>query len=615
MASSLPPWLRKDPWTGIGKEALWGFSPAIDCLDVVAVDDLRGGEGEVVLFMTGASDCRHLLKTLSRARRHTEKPLHFIIHEPNLRTHARHLMFLQFLLELNETDDLDEKAFQFLELFGNCKLRIEMQTWLRCAAHKIAKFISHGEGALAACTDVTSMKSRERDWIEEQVGWWRSESVAFDLAKAWDTRMRLDLAERYDSRKNLIDWDYHMALVDLGPLVKFQEYRSFRNDAIAFDKDLIDPTKDAGKRSHYDCVNRSMLHFDRKGGAFFAGDIKNGPFACLGVETENKKIIIKQHDGYRFGSGICALHNVRAWLYEFLTGRQWAWQEHVFQWDQTEEKMAAIRARSAELNSMRRATPVPFRVSLCTLELETMVRRWARQGFKMDVAYIGVMTGTYFQPWLLDRITERGRVIVESAKFILELNDEQREAYMAKVQSLAADTNWAADVFGQRILHVSQLEEKADAAGSSETRRKRMRHPNASVFARPAACKTAEEMQQWEAAVAQQREKEAEELERLRQERAAAFEISEAQRVAQQALKRDQGAAQADAGSDAGAEAIKDANMESNGMSPESHPAAAVTNFDPEVPSESTLPPSKADASLAATTPLPSLSATERAIA
>lgn len=56
------------------------------------------------------------------------------------------------------------------------------------------------------------------------------------------------------------------------------EYRAFRTDAIAFDKDLIDPSKDG--RSRYEHVNRSMLHFDRKGRGYYAGDIKNGPFAC-----------------------------------------------------------------------------------------------------------------------------------------------------------------------------------------------------------------------------------------------------------------------------------------------------------------------------------------------
>ena len=92
--SNVPPWLQKDPWTGIGKESVWGFSPALDLLDVASTDSLQNAE-EIQILLTGASDCRHLLKTLAKSRRHTTKPIKFILHEPNLRTHARHLMFLQ----------------------------------------------------------------------------------------------------------------------------------------------------------------------------------------------------------------------------------------------------------------------------------------------------------------------------------------------------------------------------------------------------------------------------------------------------------------------------------------------------------------------------------------
>eukprot|EP00668_Euglena_longa_P033835 GGOE01043485.1.p1 GENE.GGOE01043485.1~~GGOE01043485.1.p1 ORF type:complete len:630 (-),score=177.13 GGOE01043485.1:270-2159(-) len=537
---SVPPWLKKDPWTGVGKEALWGFSPAIDLLDVVPPEAMETEE-TITLLLTGASDCRHILKTLARARRHTNKSIHFIIHEPNLRTYARHLMFFLFLLELSDTDDLDEKVFQLLELLGNGKLRVDTNTWLRSAAQKIARFVTNNEGLLAAAVDCSQMKSRERDWIEEQLGWWKSDKVSFDIDKAWDNRMRVDLAERYDSRRNMIDWDYHMGLGDLGPLVKFPEYRAFRNDAIAYDKDLIDPAK--GSHSRYEHVNRSMLHFDRKGRAYYAGDIKNGPFACFGVETENKKIVIKQNDGYRFGAGVCALHNVRAWLYEFLTGRPWVWLEHVFQWDQTEEKMAAIRKQSAQLNPMQRATPVPFRVSLCTLELETMVRRWAHQQVRMHLGYVGVMAGTYFQPWLLDRLLQRGRIVLETAKFILELNDEQRDAYVAKLQELAASHGWTADTFGQRVLHIAQLQEPkgTKSAPQDEARRRRMEHPNFLVFVRPDASKTAEEMQALEESIAEQERREQEELARLKAERAAAFEASEKKRLAHKKQHEAQG--------------------------------------------------------------------------
>ena len=61
------------------------------------------------------------------------------------------------------------------------------------------------------------------------------------------------------------------------------------------------PLQQDEKRASYEHVNRSLLHFDRKGKAYYAGDIKNGPFACFGVECPNKKIILKQQDGsYRY---------------------------------------------------------------------------------------------------------------------------------------------------------------------------------------------------------------------------------------------------------------------------------------------------------------------------
>lgn len=52
---------------------------------------------------------------------------------------------------------------------------------------------------------------------------------------------------------------------------------------------------------------------------------------------------------------------------------------------------------------------------------------------------------------------QKGRVVLETAKFILELTDDQRDAYVAKLRELAAGYGWAADVFGQRVLHLPRL--------------------------------------------------------------------------------------------------------------------------------------------------------------
>uniref|UniRef100_A0A7S1HUF7 DUF4470 domain-containing protein n=1 Tax=Eutreptiella gymnastica TaxID=73025 RepID=A0A7S1HUF7_9EUGL len=546
---AMPPWLKKDPWTGIGKEAVWGFTPAINFLEVLP-SDVYCNDDEPVILMVGASDSRHVLKTMAKARVHTGKKVKFILHESNLRTYCRHLMFLQWMLELNENDDLDEKTFQFLELFGNAKLRVETQTWLRSAAQKICKFISDGVGLLASVVDLSAMKSRERDWIEEQVQWWKSDQVNFDIDKAWDNRKRQDLADRYDSQKNMIDWDYHMMLTDLGPLIKFPEYRYFRNDAISFDKDLIDPSKDE-KRASYEHVNRSLLHFDRKGKAYYAGDIKNGPFACFGVECPNKKIIIKQQDGsYRYGCGVMALHNVRSWIYEFITGRAWVWSEHVFQWDQTAAKMAVIREESARRNPMQKGSALPFTVAFCTLELETMVKRWVHRDFKVHLVYMGVMAGTYLQPWLLNRIKEKGQLVCETAKFILELNDHQRQAYLEKLDELAFAAKWEREPFYQKVLHMNQLlEEKDEDKGPGKAKRQeRMRYPHCTIYVRPVAKKTEDELRFLDLQISEQKQRDEEEEEVARQVRIAKFEASEKERMARR--KTEWAAEQAEASED-----------------------------------------------------------------
>ncbi len=40
---------------------------------------------------------------------------------------------------------------------------------------------------------------------------WRT-TVTYDMVKAWDARARKWYEARYDFRRNLVDWDYHMRL-------------------------------------------------------------------------------------------------------------------------------------------------------------------------------------------------------------------------------------------------------------------------------------------------------------------------------------------------------------------------------------------------------------------
>ena len=59
--------------------------------------------------------------------------------------------------------------------------------------------------------DFETLKFKERDEIEDIVNTWRL-SIPFDIESMRDQRLRAYFKERYDVRKNLIDWDYHFHL-------------------------------------------------------------------------------------------------------------------------------------------------------------------------------------------------------------------------------------------------------------------------------------------------------------------------------------------------------------------------------------------------------------------
>jgi dynein assembly factor 3 len=56
----------------------------------------------------------------------------------------------------------------------------------------------------------------------------------FRLSELWEARLRELYASRYDSRSNLVDWDYHMNLVEKASIVHAKEFLEWRLDGTAF---------------------------------------------------------------------------------------------------------------------------------------------------------------------------------------------------------------------------------------------------------------------------------------------------------------------------------------------------------------------------------------------
>ena len=79
------------------------------------------------------------------------------------------------------------------------------------------------------------LKYRERDYLENVFRFWQEPASRFPVLKHWDSRLRRHLGSRYDSRKGVFDWDYHMNLRDRSVgSVTLREYKTWRISGVAF---------------------------------------------------------------------------------------------------------------------------------------------------------------------------------------------------------------------------------------------------------------------------------------------------------------------------------------------------------------------------------------------
>ncbi len=81
------------------------------------------------------------------------------------------------------------------------------------------------------------MKFKERDSLEEVISSYYS-SHAFDIESYRDTRLRAHYKERYDVRKNMIDWDFSFYMKKIGPSINTREYSGWRMNGLAFETRL-----------------------------------------------------------------------------------------------------------------------------------------------------------------------------------------------------------------------------------------------------------------------------------------------------------------------------------------------------------------------------------------
>ncbi|XP_072536234.1 dynein axonemal assembly factor 3-like isoform X2 [Salminus brasiliensis] len=288
---------------GAGCITWWGFGPARDLLGAGAVRP----EGEVNVLLVGSGDPRHILKTIASLRE--ADTLHVWVIENSMEVVARQLLLLCLSLTTPEIMGIHEKTEVFLELFGNVDIRCQTEETLK----HVATQLSH------AVTDALDTHTEAHPCLDTSLlKWQHPPSSPASVFKAWDARVRQHLGTRYDSRKGCFDWDLTMKLHQKGcGVIHRQQYIKWRERGVAFEM----------REGLYQTANQSLLSTrvfnhrgDRVGVRGYWGDIVSSPYLSFGIETENKDLLETQNKQHVKTAQDISVANVQM-LFESLSAR------------------------------------------------------------------------------------------------------------------------------------------------------------------------------------------------------------------------------------------------------------------------------------------------------
>ena len=123
---------------------------------------------------------------------------------------ARHLLLLAAVTDWEVP--VRHRANAFLELFGNTLVQRRTAKYISTKGRELENLLCDGVGSetLRSLIDFSLLKHRERDEMQRVFKSWDT-SVPFNAQELHDRRLRVLYKDRYDFRKNVIDWDYQWA--------------------------------------------------------------------------------------------------------------------------------------------------------------------------------------------------------------------------------------------------------------------------------------------------------------------------------------------------------------------------------------------------------------------
>jgi len=320
----------------------------------------EGTDEPVNILITGGADIRHVLKTVSRRRRHGRK-LRFFLHESHHEVLARSVLSLQLLN--NTSMNVRERMETFLSLYGNTLVREKDSLYLSEIAKEFVEMVADdSEHPLTKILDLSHLKFKDRDILADVFKGW-DKNVPFDIEALRDQRCRGYYRERYDCRKNLMDWDYTTYIKQCAGIIHWYHYKEFCFSGVAYETRL----------ASYNTPNRSLASYTEakssSGGLCqvrgFWGDIINTPYHGFGTtaDPEDKGRLWKISSGmYKHHETDIAEFNVTAYLSEMDSGTPFHLppekpEEHVYPYESPLEELRAADSRIEEVSEDPEKTP------------------------------------------------------------------------------------------------------------------------------------------------------------------------------------------------------------------------------------------------------------------
>jgi len=435
---------------GLGFHFFWGNSFMRDLLaDHAVLPGLRDGGSPNTrrILLVGCADIRHIIATVAMKLRHSADPgqkLEFYVFESSIESLARHALLLKLL---NDSElPVRERIEMFLSIYGNSLLREKDANYVSSSVSPLIDLLTDthqipSASHLIPLLDFSLLKFKERDSLQEVFEGYR-DSVKFDADALRDQRCRGFFKERFNNRKNLLDWNYSMCLKKIVQILSWQEYKSFGLTGVAFETRL----------GGYDRPNRTLASYlpARVNGSSvlvrgFWADIVNSPFICFSQDSlADRERLFKQSNGvYRQCAYDIADYNLHALLSEAETGEAWRLpaerpQENVFPFASPLEGMRGDRILE-ETDSRVLKNFENVKVRFLTGELKNAIRKIPA----CEIIYFGGMaTSPLLTPDLEIPTLPGGFLLIESLQAQVSLSADAKARFRKLIGQAAASRGW-----------------------------------------------------------------------------------------------------------------------------------------------------------------------------